>query len=28
VEDLLHEIREFSEFYTFQEDGAPAHRAR
>jgi len=28
MEDLLPEIREFSEFYIFQQDGAPAHRAR
>jgi len=28
VEDLLSEIREFSEFYIFQQDDAPAHRAR
>src|SRR6218665_3259746 len=28
MEDLLPEIREFSEFYNFQQDGAPAHRAR
>src|SRR6218665_671488 len=27
-EDLLPEIRELSEFYIFQQDGAPAHRAR
>ncbi|PGH40348.1 MAG: hypothetical protein CRN43_03535, partial [Candidatus Nephrothrix sp. EaCA] len=25
MEDLLPEIREFSEFYIFQQDGAPAH---
>ena len=25
---LLHEIREFSEYYVFQQDGVPAHRAR
>jgi len=28
MEDLLPEIREFSEFSVFQQDGAPAHRAR
>jgi len=28
MEDLLPEIREFSEFDIFQQDGAPAHRAR
>ena len=28
MEDLLPEIREFSEFYNFQQDGAPAHRTR
>ena len=28
MEDLLPEIREFSEFYIFQQDSAPAHRAR
>ena len=28
MEDLLPEIREFSEFYIFRQDGAPAHRAR
>src|SRR5688572_73604 len=28
MEDLLPEIREFSEFYVFQQDGAPVHRAR
>jgi len=28
MEDLLHEIREFSEFYIFWQDGAPAHRVR
>ena len=28
MKDLLPEIREFSEFYIFQQDGAPAHRAR
>jgi len=30
VEELLGlpEIREFSEFYVFQQDGAPAQRAR
>jgi len=28
MEDLLPEIQEFSEFYIFQQDGAPAHRAR
>src|SRR6218665_1457411 len=28
MEDLLPEIREFSEFYIFQQDGVPAHRAR
>jgi len=28
MEDLLPEIWEFSEFYIFQQDGAPAHRAR
>ena len=28
MEDLLPEIQEFSELYIFQEDGAPAHRAR
>src|SRR6218665_3895899 len=27
TEDLLPEIREFSEFYIFQQDGVPAHRA-
>ena len=27
MEDLLPEIREFSEFYIFQQDGDPAHRA-
>src|SRR6218665_3944716 len=28
VDDLLPEIREFSKFYIFQQDGAPAHRPR
>ena len=28
MEELLPEIREFFEFYIFQQDGAPAHRAR
>jgi len=28
MEDLLPEIREFSEFYIFQQDGAPVQRAR
>ena len=28
MEDLLLEIREFSEFYIFLQEGAPAHRAR
>ena len=27
VEDLLPKIREFSEFYIFQQDGATAHKA-
>ena len=27
MKDLLPGIREFSEFYIFQQDGAPAHRA-
>ena len=27
-EKLLPDIRECSEYYTFQQDGAPAHRAR
>jgi len=26
--DLLPDIREFSDYYTFQQDSAPAHRAR
>jgi len=26
--DLLQDIRQFSDFYRFQQDGAPAHRAR
>ena len=26
--NLLPEIREFSDYYTFQKDSAPAHRAR
>jgi hypothetical protein len=28
MRDLLPDIRHFSDFYTFQQDGAPAHRAR
>ena len=28
MEDLLPEIREFSEFYIFQQDGAPAQSSR
>lgn len=28
MQGLLPEIRTFSEYYTFQQDGAPAHRAR
>ena len=28
MKDLLPDIREISEFYIFQQDGAPAHRAR
>ena len=28
LRDLLPDIREFSDFYVFQQDGAPAHRAR
>ena len=28
MQNLLPDIREFSEYYTFQQDGAPAHRAR
>src|SRR6218665_1743191 len=28
MENLLPEIREFSEFYIIQQDGAPSHRAR
>ena len=28
MQGLLPEIREFSEYFTFQQDGAPAHRAR
>ena len=28
MKDLLPEIREISEFYIFQQDGAPAHRAQ
>ena len=28
MQNLLPHIREFSEYYTFQQDGAPAHRAR
>ena len=28
MEDLLPEIREFSELYIFEQDGATAHRAR
>jgi len=27
-EDLLPEIRKFSKFHIFQQDGTPAHRAR
>jgi hypothetical protein len=27
LEKLLPDIRQFSEYYTFQQDGAPAHRA-
>ena len=28
LEKLLPDIREYSDYYTFQQDGAPAHRAR
>lgn len=28
MQDLLPDIRQLSEFYVFQQDGAPAHRAR
>jgi len=28
MQKLLPDIREFSEYYTFQQDGVPAHRAR
>ena len=28
MQNLLPDIREFSKYYTFQQDGAPAHRAR
>ena len=28
MQGLLPDIRTFSEYYTFQQDGAPAHRAR
>ena len=28
LENLLSDIREYSDYYTFQQDGAPAHRAR
>jgi hypothetical protein len=28
MQNLLPDIREYSEYYTFQKDGAPAHRAR
>ena len=27
-ETLLLDIREYSDYFTFQQDGAPAHRAR
>src|ERR1043165_5089935 len=27
LEKLLPDIREYSDYYTFQQDGAPAHRA-
>jgi len=26
--DLLPDIKQYSDYFTFQEDGAPAHRAR
>jgi len=26
--DLLPEIKQYSEYFTFQQDGAPVHRAR
>ena len=28
LEKLLPDIREYSDYYTVQKDGAPAHRAR
>jgi len=28
TQNLLPNIREYSDFYTFQQDGAPAHRAQ
>jgi len=28
TQNLLPDIRQYSDYYTFQQDGAPAHRAR
>ena len=28
MRDILPDIRKYSEYFTFQQDGAPAHRAR